>query len=182
MQSARRLFVSVAAAAMLAACADEAPLSPASQNALPAQFAFGVCDNLDVEAGHELAFHTYARGVQVYRWNGTSWSFVGPVATLYADANEKAVVGTHYSGPTWESVSGSKVVAALVDRCTRDANSIPWLLLKKVSSTGPGVFQGVTFIQRMNTVGGNAPANAGNFIGEVVEIPYTAEYFFYAAQ
>lgn len=180
--STRRLFFGVAVAAMLAACADEEPLSAVTQTALPAQFAFGVCGNLDVEAGHELIFHTYASGVQIYRWNGTGWSFVGPDATLYADAKEQGVVGTHYAGPTWQSMSGSKVVAAVADRCTPNANAIPWLLLKKVSSSGPGVFQGVTFIQRMNTVGGLAPASAGNYIGEVVKIPYTAEYFFYAAQ
>jgi hypothetical protein len=39
----------------------------------------------------------------------------------------------------------------------------------------------VTFIQRVNTVGGNAPTDPGNFPGEVTRVPYTADYFFYRA-
>ena len=31
------------------------------------------CDSIRVPAGHELAYHVYARGVQKYRWNGTAW-------------------------------------------------------------------------------------------------------------
>ena len=40
------------------------------------------CESLTVDAGNRLAFHVYAKGSQVYRWNGTSWDFVAPVATL----------------------------------------------------------------------------------------------------
>src|SRR5262245_38692093 len=64
--------------------------------------ALGDCPELQVPPGNELAFHVYAVGVQIYRWNGTSWSFVGPEAVLFADAGHNAAVGTHYAGPTWE--------------------------------------------------------------------------------
>jgi len=141
----------------------------------------GNCQNLQVPAGNKVTFHTYAEGVQIYRWNGESWSFVGPEADLFANAGENGLVGTHYAGPTWESNSGSKVVGTVLERCTPDPSAIPWLLLKAVSNEGPGVFDHVTFIQRVNTVGGNAPADTGNFQGEIVEVPYTAEYFFYRA-
>ena len=119
--------------------------------------------------------------MQVYRWDGASWVFVEPSAVLYADAGEHGVVGTHYAGPTWESNSGSKVVAAVDERCTPDANSIPWLLLHAVSAEGPGVFGRTAFIQRVNTVGGKAPAAGGSAVGEIARVPYTAEYFFYRA-
>jgi len=66
--------------------------------------------------------------------------------------------------------------------CTPDANAIAWLKLEKVSTDGSGIFDGVTFIQRVNTTGGIAPAAPGTFVGQVAEIPYTAEYFFYRAQ
>jgi len=46
---------------------------------------------------------------------------------------------------------------------------------------GTRVFQGVTRVQRVHTVGGKAPAEAGTFGGQVTGIPYTAEYFFYRA-
>jgi hypothetical protein len=142
----------------------------------------GDCEKLQVEAGNEVAFHAYAAGVQVYRWNGTSWVFVGPEAVLFADAGGQSVVGIHYGGPTWESNSGSKVAGTVLERCTPDPDAIPWLKLKAVSSEGPGIFHRVTFIQRVNTVGGNAPTDPGDFVGEEAEVPYTAEYFFYRAQ
>ena len=131
--------------------------------------------------GGRLAAHAYAVGVQVYRWNGTSWGFVGPEAALYYGDGDEAELGIHYAGPTWESVSGSKVVAAVVDRAFPDPDAIPWLLLKASSSEGPGIFDRVTFIQRLNTSGGNAPGEPGAFVGEVVEVPYTADYYFYRA-
>src|SRR5262249_20070238 len=142
----------------------------------------GACGTLTVEAGNDLTFHAYAEGVQIYRWDGTAWVFLAPEATLYADAGCHGRVGIHYAGPTWGSNSGSKVVGKVSQRCTPDTSAIPWLLLASASSQGPGVFDGVTFIQRVNTVGGLAPAAPGAFDGEVRRVPYTAEYFFYRGQ
>ena len=141
----------------------------------------GDCENLQVPEGNKVHFHAYAEGVQIYRWNGTSWVFVAPEAVLYADAEDDDPVGIHYAGPTWESASGSTVVGSVLERCTPDPDAIPWLLLKAVSSEGPGIFDGVTYIQRVNTVGGKAPAEPGDSPGEEVRVPYTAEYFFYRA-
>jgi len=187
----------VAAAALLTGCAGEGPLGPDRQPAAPEparvgaeasgaesrngnrDVELGSCTNLQPPAGSKLAFHVYATGVQIYRWNGTSWSFVAPSAELSADAGGHSTVGIHYAGPTWESVSGSKVVGAVVERCTPDPNAIPWLLLRAVSAEGPGIFHRVTYILRVNTVGGNAPSVPGSFTGEEVSVPYTAEYFFY---
>jgi hypothetical protein len=139
------------------------------------------CSTLQVDPGNKLAFHTYALGVQIYRWNGASWDFVGPDATLYAAPNFKGKVGIHYAGPTWESNSGSNVVAKRVVGCSVDSNSIDWLKLQAVSTDGPGIFDGVTFVQRANTVGGKAPATPGSTIGAEVKVPYSTEYFFYRA-
>lgn len=133
--------------------------------------------NLQVPDGHKVAFYAYAEGVQVYRWNGTNWAFVGPEAILYD--NDDNVVGVHYAGPVWESNSGSKVRGAVVARATPDADAIPWLLLGAVETAGPGVFRNVTYIQRVNTTGGLAPAEPGAFAGEVARVPYTADYYFY---
>jgi hypothetical protein len=146
---------------------------------LPAQ-----CVSIAAPAGTELAFHAYARGVQIYRWNGSSWDFVAPVATLYAEANYFGEVGSHYVGPTWESKSGSKFVGKRVmgTGCTPDPNAIAWLLLEKVSASGPGIFAPVTHVQRVNTTGGIPPADAGLTVGEVKEVAYTAEYYFYRPQ
>jgi hypothetical protein len=138
---------------------------------------------LNVPEGHQLAFAVYAEGAQIYRWNGTAWVFVAPDAILFA-ANQKGigVVGTHYTGPTWESNSGSKVVATLDQKATPDATSIPWLKLRAVSSEGPGIFNGITYIQRLYTTGGIAPSQAGTVVGEETRVPYTTLYFFYREQ
>jgi len=141
----------------------------------------GGCDKLDAPLGSTVAFHAYARGVQIYRWSGSAWVFVAPAADLFADAGGNGKIGTHSAGPTWESVSGSKVVAAVIDRCTPTPNAIPWLSLGAVSASGPGVFGRVAFIQRVNTVGGVAPSVPGSADGEISNVPYTAEYFFYRA-
>jgi hypothetical protein len=138
------------------------------------------CDELQVPAGHKVSFHVYALGVQKYRWNGTSWLFLGPEATLYADANYRGKVGTHYGGPTWESNSGSLVVGERMAGCSANPTAIDWLLLRAVETDGPGIFSKVTFIQRVNTVGGRAPAESG-VVGEERRIPYTTEYYFYRA-
>ena len=136
-----------------------------------------------VPEGNKVHFHTYAVGVQTYVWNGTAWTFTGPEAVLLdADGN---IVGIHYAyaGPTrpgWESNSGSLVVgAALANAPSPNANSIPLLLVDVVSASGPGIFAGTSYIQRVNTVGGRAPSTDGTSIGEEARVPYTAEYYFY---
>jgi uncharacterized protein DUF3455 len=138
-----------------------------------------VCEKIEAPAGNKLAFRVYAVGVQRYRWNGASWDFVEPVATLYADAKYDVKVGIHYAGPTWESILGGKVVATRVDGCSPDPASIPWLLLRATSADG--VLGWVTYIQRLNTKGGLAPIAPGASTGVMAEIPYTAEYYFYRA-
>jgi hypothetical protein len=139
----------------------------------------GLCGVLAVPDGNKLAHRVYAEGVQIYRWNGTSWVFVAPEALLFSNANSNGVTGIHYAGPTWESNSGSTVVGVVLERCTPDSSAIPWLLLEAVSAEGPGIFKDVTYIQRVNTVGGLAPAAPGAVINEEARVPYTTEYFFY---
>ena len=137
------------------------------------------CDGLRAPAGNRLAFHAYALGVQVYRWDGAKWAFAGPEAALFADPCYDEQVGIHYAGPTWESNDGSKVVGARLAPCTPNRGAIPWLLLGRSSSSGHGKFERVTYIQRVNTIGGTAPAEAGAFVGDEARVPYTAEYYFY---
>ena len=141
-----------------------------------------LCDHLRVGEGNKLHSQVYATGVQIYRWDGNSWMLVGPDATLFANAGYDGKVGKHYVGPTWESNSGSKVVGTRMFGCSPDTTAIPWLLLEAVSTSGPGIYNSVTYIQRANTTGGLPPAGPGSFIGEIVQVPYTAEYYFYREQ
>jgi hypothetical protein len=141
------------------------------------------CGSIAIDEGNKLAFHVYAKGVQVYRFNGVSWDFVAPVATLYAEPNYFGEVGIHYIGPHWESKSGSKVKAERVPNtgCAPDPTAIAWLKLKATEKSGNGIFSSVTYVQRTNTTGGLAPVEPGT-LNELREVPYTAEYYFYRAE
>lgn len=140
-----------------------------------------LCDRLQVQPGNKLAFHVYALGVQIYRWNGASWDFVAPSARLFADPEYHGEVGIHYAGPTWETNSGSKVIASRLQSCVPDPTAIAWLLLQTISK-GRGIFDRVTYIQRVNTAGGLPPSAPGPYIGAEQEVPYSAEYYFYRVQ
>ena len=167
--------VVLGAALGLLGLAMPAAAQPGNDNRAPD---LGDSQKLAVEEGHKVAFHTYAEGVQIWRWNGVSWVFLKPEAVLYADGGN-GIVGIHYAGPTWESHSGSFVVGALLDKDTPDTSAIPWLLLKGAHSGGAGIFEGITFIQRVNTVGGIAPEEPAQFVGEEARVPYAADYYFY---
>ena len=132
----------------------------------------------------KVHFHSFARGVQIYTWNGVDWGNAVPRATLFDDDGN--VVATHFgtpNGPAWRSNSGSEVVGKLPPkRADVDPdNAIPWLLLEANANLthGPGVLAGTSLIHRVNTAGGLAPKVAGTEIGQVAEVPYIADYFFY---
>jgi hypothetical protein len=171
--------------AALSACTSESSTAPSLSDLRPLAAAavghgdpdLGNCADLVAPAGSTLAARTFASGVQIYRWSGSDWAFVAPEATLYADATEHGVVGTHYAGPKWESNSSGIVAGTVAKRCPV-AGTIPWLSLN-ATAEGAGIFHRVTFIQRVNTTGGTAPTTAGQFVGEIARVAYTAEYFFY---
>ena len=51
--------------------------------------------------------------------------------------------------------------------------------LDATSAPGGGRFADLTFIQRLNTIGGTAPGTPGGFVGDEARVPYTADYVFY---
>jgi Protein of unknown function (DUF3455) len=177
--SVRRL--AVAGIAVLAA------VLPAAQAAQAGPAEPEVPGTIAVEAGHKLFLVGHAVGVQIYSCNttasGFSWGFVAPRADLYDD-NGKLIV-THFGGPTWQAKDGSAVVGQRVDGVTVDPTAIPWLKLSAASTTaGPDGdrLANTTFIQRIATTGGLAPAAAecnSSTAGAVREIPYTADYYFW---
>lgn len=172
MREAIRWGAMKAAALLLLAAAAPAGVVLGGDGRLPD---LGDCDELTVRDG-TVIFQAYGVGVQIYRWDGAAWKFVAPEAVLF---DGEGVVATHFAGPTWRSKSGSTVVGSLADFCTPDPDAIPWLLLSAKSTTGPGIFDGVTFIQRLYTVGGLAPGEPGDVVGDVARVPYSALYVFY---
>lgn len=125
----------------------------------------------------------HASGVQIYVLamgpdGHPTWKLKAPDATF----SGKALEGKHYAGPTWEcTADGSKVVGEKIsEQPSPDPNAVPWLLLKAKSHEGSGVFSHVTFIRRINTSGGKAPATTGAKVGDEVRVPYSADYVFYS--
>ncbi len=94
-------------------------------------------------------------------------------------------MGSHFAGPTWQGQDGSAVIGAVLERAAApDAGAIPWLLLEAKDHVGSGAFSTITHIQRLDTVGGAAPAGGCDeaHASEEVRAPYEATYaFFYPA-
>jgi Protein of unknown function (DUF3455) len=131
----------------------------------------------------------YAVGVQKYtcQANGT-WLFTDPEATLYKPFQQKAI-GTHFLNfatgrPVWQLKDGSSVEATRTASASGGAGNIAWLLLQAVSTAeGPDGDQlaRTTWVQRLNTSGGTAPAGACT-PGATIAVPYTTDYFFWKAK
>src|ERR1044072_8139741 len=108
----------VVTAALASACSSDAPIAPngvtaSQQRALSVANASNGnrfpdltgCEKLAAPAGSTLVFSALGVGVQIYRWSGTSWGFVSPLAPLYADAGRHGQIASHFVGPTWQSKS-----------------------------------------------------------------------------
>jgi hypothetical protein len=136
-----------------------------------------VPDSLKPPAGETLKFKLLGSGVQIYQCQDGAWKLQGPDAKLSDEAGH--VVGKHYAGPTWEANDGSKVVGEVrTHEDGPDPRAVPWLLLHAKSASGSGVFGNIVSIQRLQTTGGQAPHDACT-AGQTVQVPYTANYYFY---
>ena len=64
------------------------------------------------------------------------------------------------------------------------AGAVPWLLLRAKSTQGSGMFEHVTYIQRVATRGGVAPPGGcdQSHSGSETSVDYQADYYFYATR
>jgi hypothetical protein len=171
------ILVQAPIVALLAGCA-----------ASPWMNAGDIPPTLRVPTNAVLKLRVHAAGAQIYRCRAAKddaarvdWLLKEPEADLFDHAGQK--MGRHYAGPTWEAMDGSKVTGEVVARANSpDPNAVAWLLLSAKSTSGNGVFGRVRFIQRLRTVGGNAPSDGCNqaSAGAEVRVAYSAEYWFYA--
>ncbi len=128
------------------------------------------------------------KGVQIYECKAKpgdpdkfEWSFKAPEANLTNEHGEK--IAKHYAGPTWEANDGSKVVGEVQKKAPAPRpGAIPWLLLKAKTNEGTGTFARVTYIQRVDTEGGVAPAAGCDqaHVNTEARVDYRANYYFYA--
>jgi hypothetical protein len=138
--------------------------------------------NLIPPAGNVLTSVFKAKGVQIYGCTDAKWTLIEPAASL-TGLNLKTVKvasALHFRGPSWESPEDGSLVEGTtpVSAPSATPNSIPQLLVTAKTTRSPGVFGGVTFIQRLSTVGGVAPAAACT-AGATTAVPYTAVYRFF---
>ena len=175
--------LTLAAVLALTACSNmgNSPMSTYSQRALP--------PTVQVPAGHTVAMETVGAGDITYECRAKKdmagqfeWVFVGPDAKLM---DRKGMQVGRYFGPpaTWENKDGSKVTATQVAEAPAGAGNIPLQLVKANPAMGMGAMQGVTYIQRVATQGGVAPAAAcaaGN-VGQKQVVKYQADYIFWRA-
>jgi hypothetical protein len=116
---------------------------------------------------------------------------------LSPDTNSNGIVDpVPFGSATWQSsLDSSKVWAQVLhgntipagsDPSCPNAGSIACLLLQSIGSqqgpAGGRVMTQVSFVQRLNTKGGSAPADGCSVAGDVGKqalVPYTADYYFF---
>ena len=171
-------FSIVAAAIALSACASAPMMMKVDNAALP--------EPVRVPAGQKVMMSTTGVGEITYECRekkdmagAHEWAFVGPVATLYS--GDKKAVGKYYAGPTWEANDGSKVTGKQLAMSPAAPGNIPLQLVKAEPAMGAGAMTGVSYIQRLNTKGGVAPAMACDAMskGRRQQVAYEADYVFY---
>ncbi|GLI03931.1 DUF3455 domain-containing protein [Phytohabitans aurantiacus] len=164
----------VLAAGLVAAAPVSAHSPGASTSPVPA--------NLVPPAGN-APFATFgATGVQVYTCTAGAWTFTEPAAILTGKAKgfPGPQTATHFRGPSWQSTRDGSLVEAKSVASSPVSGAIPQLLLQATRTRGDGVFGAVTYIQRLDTSGGVAPASAC-VDGQTSGVPYRAVYRFFTA-
>ena len=157
-----------------------------SLNAAAASVSAEVPQAVTPPAGHTPAMTLKGVGMLTYECRakvdaiGThEWAFAGPDAILQ-DASGNTV-GKYYGGPTWEHNEGGKITGKQLAVAPGRGGAIPLQLVQTAPAMGEGPFKDVTYIQRVNTVGGVAPSAAcdASRIGNKQTVKYSADYVFY---
>jgi hypothetical protein len=149
-----------------------------------------VPENLKPPGTEAVLLRALGKGKQIYACLANpdnkakfEWALEKPQADLLDEQGRK--IGRHYEGPTWEAADRSKVIGEVKQRAKAPrSDSVPWLLLKAKAAPVAGTFKGVTYIQRVDTVGGVAPPGGCDraHVGKEVAIDYQADYYFYASR
>lgn len=174
--------VALAALLLIIGQAMLGPLSARAHDSAPS-----VPDTIAVPPGSVLLFMRHAEGAQIYDCVSGQWALHAPKALL-TNPHAHRRTGIHYGGidrgltpgPWWESLrDGSRIRGGnAVSAPSPNPASIPLLRLQVLERYGEGVFSPVSYIQRLNTVGGVAPTGACA-TGKQHRVHYTADYYFY---
>jgi hypothetical protein len=161
--------------------------------------------------GHAIGTQNYSclpAGIDAEGNRRFAWTLFTPQATLFGHNLKE--VATHFFSPnpfevpsspfaegpiraTWQDAKDASTVWGKVmpgdssaDPAFVAPGAIPWLRITVVGAedvaAGSGELTLSTYIQRLNTVGGVAPATgcvAATDVGNQAFVSYTADYFFY---
>ncbi|MFS8200960.1 DUF3455 domain-containing protein [Streptomyces sp. CWNU-52B] len=179
MKLAKRLVLTTAAFAAVTVGTLSGVTAAQAAGSRPASAGLDVPAALAVPEGNRLTGVFSAAGVQTYTCADGAWTLLEPAATLWAKGDRShRTVALHSRGPVWVStVDGSAVNATAVANSPKPG-TIPELLLKSTATRGTGVFADVSYIQRLGTDGGVAPAGACTGTGQT-SVQYSATYAFY---
>jgi len=204
----RRCALCAAAAVLVAACAGPkpAPVSPepaptaAPEGVAPAAApvpapapapaaaetptrpSLGLFSKIRAPSEVEPAFELAASGVQIFRCeqdkDGYHWAFRQPEAEL-RDARGQ-VVGHHGANYSFEHVDGSRLLGTIVGYDSAPSeDAVGWLLLR-TQSFGQGELDKVSYVQRVDTVGGMRPPQCQiDQVNQVLRVPFSAKFIFY---
>ena len=137
-------------------------------------------------AGHVVHAVLKARGVQVYRCRAGTWEPLEPAASLTGVTVRpvRKVTALHFRGPSWQSAQDGSLIegdpASVVRAPSGHRAGIPQLRVTAKAARGPGVFGKVTYVQRLDTVGGAAPGTTCSG-SRTTAVPYRAVYRFFIA-
>lgn len=170
----------VLAAGLMAGCASSAAVTRPT-----------VPEAIEAPATAKPVHRWFAKGTQNYTCtskadgSGAEWKLTAPEATLFASADDGAAqVGLHGIGPSWAATDGTRFVgnAAIAKKApSPNPSAVAWLLIPKKDGDTTGTLGGVSYVQRIDTVGGQPPATGceTTSVGATVKIPYSATYIFY---
>ncbi|MEV6826538.1 DUF3455 domain-containing protein [Amycolatopsis sp. NPDC051102] len=164
----KRMTMALAVGALLVGGAATASASPAHST---------VPDAIKVPDGNRHLATYHGEGVQIYGCTNGAWALIQPAAVLSKHGKPVAI---HSKGPVWTSTVDGSTVGAAAAANAPQPDAIPQLLLKANLNTGDGVFGKVTYIQRLGTRGGVAPAGTCA-AGAQTAVPYSADYAFWVA-
>ncbi|SDS14539.1 DUF3455 domain-containing protein [Actinoplanes derwentensis] len=135
--------------------------------------------------GHTIHAVLKAKGVQVYECRTGAWALLEPAASLTGVTMHpvKKVTALHVRGPSWQSDQDGSLLegdgTSAIRVPSEHPDSIPQLRITTRLARGGGLFGRVTYIQRLDTVGGVA---AGACTGtSTTAVPYRAVYRFFTA-
>src|SRR3954468_22280532 len=164
----KRMTGGLAVGALVLGGAATASASPAARD---------VPDAIKVPAGNRALASYPAEGVQIYGCTNGAWALIQPAAVL---SRHGKPVALHSKGPVWTSIVDGSTVGATAAASSPRKDAIPEVLLKANLNTGDGIFGKVTYIQRLHTRGGVAPAGTCTD-GAQTAVRYSADYAFWVA-